>query len=151
MKKNRKLLSALALYIMLALALLLVTLFGAKLYQKITDSQHKNEQLRATLAYVQSRVAAADAENGVLVRTAPEGQALVLRQKNAGYEVCIYLYGGSLMEQTAPIGSGYTPDAAQKIADCTEFDVQLDGNLLTFTADGRTALASIRTGQEGKA
>jgi hypothetical protein len=151
MKQNNRLWSALALYAMLAAALLFIALLGAQLYQSVTASQQHNEKMRATLAYVQSRVAAADAENGVSLAEGPEGQALILKTSETKFEVRIYCYAGNLVEETAIAGNAFAPDKAQKIAACDSFSLAMPkSNLLSITADGCEALASLRTG-EGEA
>ncbi len=152
MKQNHRLWSALALYMMMAAALLMVALLGARLYRGVTDAQQANDQMRATLAYVQSRVAAADSADGVTLAEGPEGKAIQLATADSQFVVRIYLYQGSLVEETSLAGSGFAPDTAQTIAACGSFDAALtpDG-VLTVTADGRTAYAAVRSKEAGTA
>ncbi|MCI2046793.1 MAG: DUF4860 domain-containing protein [Faecalibacterium sp.] len=146
MKQNHRLWSALALYMMMAAALLMVALLGARLYRSVTDAQQENDRMRATLAYVQSRVAAADAADGVVLADGPEGKALQLATTDSQYVVRIYLYQGNLVEETALVGSSFAPSSAQTIAACTNFDVTFaQGGVLAVTADGRTAYAAVRS------
>ncbi len=153
MKQKDPALGALALYAMLTAALLLLALLGANLYAALTASRAKNEARRATLAYIQSRVAASDAAGGVRIGSGPEGDALILSVADSEYQVFIYCAGGRLMEQTSPAGSDFAPDSAQAVADCDSLTLAFaegagGGRVLSITADGGHALAALRSGEE---
>ena len=146
MRQKQSSLWALALYAMLVAALLLLAVFGAKLYAGLTASRRANERQRAALAYLQSRVAAADAAGAVSLGEGPEGQSLVLRMGDTGYETRIYLYEGSLVEEDVLTGSAGDPAEAQPIDECTQFSLawEADG-VLKITADEGSALAALRS------
>lgn len=151
MKHRDPALGALALYAMLTAALLVLALLGANLYSALTASRTRNENARATLAYIQARVQASDAAGGVQLRKGPEGDALALTVADSGYEVLIYCAEGELVEQTSPAGSDFAPDTAQPVASCSTLSLAWEGGgtrLLSVTADGRQALVALRSGEE---
>ncbi len=150
-RKGGKPVAFLALYAMLLAAALVLTASGARLYAALTESRAANQSLRGTAAYVQSRVQAADAAGGVSLGEGPEGDALLLREGDSGYETRIYLCDGALVEELAPAGSALDPAAAQRVCAAASFSVSLSGDgLLTITADGATALAALRSGGGGE-
>ncbi len=153
MKQKDPALGALALYAMLTAALLLLAFLGANLYASLTDGRAQDETRRATLAYIQSRVMAADAAQGVRVLDGPEGDALALAVDDSGYEVLIYCDAGRLWEQTSPAGSDFSTDAAQAIADCDSLALAwktgaTGAPVLEITANGANALVALRSGEE---
>ena len=89
---------------------------------------------------------AADAEGGVILGEGPEGDMLILREGDSGYETRIYCYQGELREELSRTGSALSPETAQTICGTETFSVarQDDGSLL-ITADGVRTAAALRS------
>jgi type II secretory pathway pseudopilin PulG len=150
MKQRNTALGALALYAMLAAALLVLALLGAGLYARLTAARAADEKARATLAYLQSRIQAADAAEGVVLRQGPEGDAVALRVEGSDYWVTIFCAQGSLYEQTGTADAALSPAEAQPVADCGTLEIAYSGEnpaVLVIRADGRQALAALRSGE----
>lgn len=133
------------LHALLLIAALVLTIFGTSIYGMVTGRQEENYALRSTLAYVQTRLAAADRADGVSVAEGPEGCALVLQEGESGYETRIYLFEGQLREELSRCGSPYEPSWANCLAPVESFSVTEEGGLLRIDIDGRQALAALRT------
>ncbi|MEA4966202.1 MAG: DUF4860 domain-containing protein [Oscillospiraceae bacterium] len=132
------------LYAMMLVAALLLTVCGARLYGAITERREETNLRRAGLAYAQSKIASADESGSVAVADGPEGDLLLLREGNSGYETRIYLYQGALREELSPAGSALAPDTAQTICAASSFSVT-GQTLLTITVDGVQALCCLRS------
>ena len=106
--------------------------------------------MRATLGYLVTRVRSSDAAGAVRVEEGPEGDMLILADRDSGYETRIYLYDGWLMEQLCAAGADTDPAAAQQVAQADSFSVQWARSaLLRLTVDGKTADAALRSAGGG--
>lgn len=133
------------LYAMILCAALLLTLFGATIYERISLRREENFALRSTLAYVQTRLAAADSVGGVKLGQGPEGAALLLPEGDSGYETRIYLSEGMLREELTLSGGPYNPDFANAVTEAESFEVKRSGSLLRISVNGRAAYAALRS------
>ena len=138
----------LVLYAMLIISLLILMMVGGQLFSHFTDNRNKNEDLRATLSYVQGKVSALDEAGGITITKGPGGDMLVLREGDSGYETRIFLNDGRLMELLAAVGSETVIEDAQVINDEDEFslEVQDEGRLLLIRSSGGEAYSAIRSG-----
>lgn len=141
---------SLALFALMLGCILWLTALGAGLYGRLAASSDANDQIRATLGYLVTRVRASDEVGAVSVREGPEGDMLVLADAASGYETRIYLSGGQLVEQLCAAGAATDPAAAQPVARAESFSIQwVRPALLRLAVDGRTADAALRSARGG--
>lgn len=142
--KERTPWTLLVLFAGIVAVLLALVALGSRGYGDAVARQTQNSAQRATLAYLATRVRAADAQNAVVLADGPEGTALVLRDitENAVYETRIYLYAGQLVEEYAAEGAAYNPQNSVGVADTDTFSAQLDGGMLQLqTGEGSVCVA----------
>ena len=97
----RKSSGALALMnLLLALALLVLALAGARLYGRTLDTRRENTRLRSAVGYIQSQVGAAGYSR-VALRQGPEGVMLCIPEGASDYETRIFAWEGQLYSQFA--------------------------------------------------
>ena len=97
----RKSSGALALMnLLLALALLVLALAGARLYGRTLDIRRENTRLRSAVGYIQSQVGAAGYSR-VALRQGPEGVMLCIPEGASDYETRIFAWEGQLYSQFA--------------------------------------------------
>lgn len=140
---------SLALFVLMLGCVLVLAIFGARVYRALTENQSRNNALRASLSYVAARLRAADQAQAVAVEAGPQGDALVLADagEDTGYETRIYVYDGQLMEEYAARDSGYDPANAQAVARTDTFTVTLDGGLVTVNTDQGRVSVYLHTGE----
>lgn len=143
---------SLVLFALMLGCILWLTALGAGLYGRLEASRSANEQTRAALGSLVTRVRSGDVAGAVRLDNGPEGDMLVLTDPDSGYEFRIYLAQGWLVEQFCAAGAATDPDAAQRLAQAQEFTAQWAGpSLLRLTVDGKTAEAALRSAEGGAA
>lgn len=143
---------SLVLFALMLGCILWLTALGAGLYGRLEASRSANEQTRAALGSLVTRVRSGDAAGAVRLDNGPEGDMLVLTDPDSGYEFRIYLAQGWLVEQFCAADAATDPDAAQRLAQAQEFTAQWAGpSLLRLTVDGKTAEAALRSAEGGAA
>ena len=143
---------SLALFALMLGCILWLTALGAGLYGQLAASRTANDQARATLRYLVTRVREADAAGAVTVRQEGEGEVLVLADADTGYETRIFLSEGWLVEQLCPAGAALDPAAAQPVAQAEAFSAQwARPGLLTLSAGGAEAQVALRSAEGGAA
>ena len=145
--KNRNASTFPILYALLLISALLLTVFGATVYEKITLRRDGNNALRSTLAYVQTRVQAADGAGDISVTESGEGSVLSLAEGDSGFVTRIYLSGGMLCEELNRAASPLTPELANALTAAESFSVEKEEGLLRITVDGHRALIALRAGE----
>lgn len=148
MRRERVPWSMLVLFAGIVAVLLALVAFGSRSYAAAEKSQNENSARRASLAYLVTRVRAADAQNAVALAEGPQGTALLLRDitPQGVYETRIYLYGGSLVEEYAAENTPYAPEAAQAVARTEHFSATLEHAVLTLQTDAGSACVALRAG-----
>lgn len=137
----------LLLYGELILALLVLTAVGAKLYGSTLAAKDAHSHQRLALSYVQSQ---AMGFTGDALQTAPgpQGDMLVLREADGGFETRIYVYEGNLCSEFSPVGSDCAPDSGQVICPLSRLTLRWDSpTLLHLDADGMQGDICSRGGQ----
>ena len=143
---------SLALFALMLGCILWLTALGAGLYGRLEASRSANEQGRAALGSLITRVRSGDAAGAVRLSSGPEGDMLVLTEQESGYEFRIYLADGWLVEQFCAADAATDPAAAQPLAPAQEFTAQWAAPaLLRLTVDGKTADAALRSAEGGAA
>lgn len=143
---------SLALFALMLGCILWLTALGAGLYGRLAASRSANEQTRAALSSLVTRVRSGDAAGAVRLDNGPEGDMLVLTDRDSGYEIRIYLADGWLVEQLCAADAATDPAAGQHLAPAQEFTAQwASPALLRLTVDGKTADAALRSAEGGAA
>lgn len=91
--------------LLLALALLVLALAGARLYGRTLDIRRENTRLRSAVGYIQSQVGAAGYSR-VALRQGPEGVMLCIPEGASDYETRIFAWEGQLYSQFCSKGRG---------------------------------------------
>ena len=143
---------SLALFALMLGCILWLTALGAGLYGQLEASRSANEQSRAALGSLVTRVRSGDAAGAVRLDEGPEGDMLVLTDPDSGYEFRIYLAEGWLVEQFCAATAATDPAAAQPLAPARKFTARWQSAaLLRLTVDGATADAALRSAEGGAA
>lgn len=143
---------SLALFALMLGCILWLTALGAGLYGRLEISRSANEQTRAALGSLVTRVRSCDAAGAVWLDCGPEGDMLVLSDRESGYQFRIYLADGWLVEQFCAADAVTDPTDAQRLAQAQEFTAQwASPSLLRLTVDGNTADAALRSAEGGAA
>lgn len=143
---------SLALFALMLGCILWLTALGAGLYGRLAASRAANDQVRASLGSLVTRVRASDVAGAVRVEDGPEGDMLVLADAAGGYEIRVYLSGGQLLEQLCAPGADPDPEAAQPLAPAREFSARwAQPSLLRLTVDGVSADVALRSAGGGAA
>ncbi len=140
---------SLALFVLMLGCVLILAVFGAQVYRALTETQSRNNAVRASLSYVAACLLAADEDRAVSVKPGPQGDALILADagQDTGYETRIYVYDGQLMEEYAEKQSDFDPASAQAVARTDTFTVMVDGPLVSVTTDQGTVRVYLHAGE----
>lgn len=131
--------------------LLIAIISGVTVYQRVADIQMKTSDERLAIQLIGNYVHANDSRGAVKVGQGPEGRSLVLLEKleSGNYETRIYLYNGSIVQEYALEGSGYTPAKAVELVKSKTFNFTYSKGLLSiYTDQGRSDIA-LRSEQGG--
>lgn len=134
-----------AMNLLLAAALLVLALAGAKLYGKTLDTRAENTRLRGAVGYIQSQTGGAGA-NRVTLRRGPEGAMLCIPQGDTDYETRIFAWEGQLCSQFVPKSAAVEPSEAAALCAVEDFSLTARGTLLEIHAAGKTGFAWCRGG-----
>lgn len=143
-----------ALFALLAVALLLAILAGTGVYRALRAADGASSDSRLSSGLIANAVHATDAVGSVSIGEGPEGAALVLTERldSGTYETRFYLHGGSIVQEYALADAPFDPDNALTVVRSDTFDVAYDASagLLTITTDqGTTSVALRSAGGEG--
>lgn len=143
---KNKIIGMLSLYSLLIVALLTVAYIGADLYRGLTASRASNENARGVLAYIQTKVQGADAQQAVRILESDYGDVLCLRIGETDFETRIFCSGGYLLEQTCDIKAECSDANAQIIASCTWIAIDApQDDLFCFETEWGTAWVSLKS------
>lgn len=158
-RKTTKLtgLLALTVFAIFAACILLVLLFGARVYRRQTDDGLHSYARRTVAQYLSTRVRQGDVAGGVRVEPFGEGQALVLTEVVEGEVLCtrIYCREGWLWELYTPAGSTPQPQDGQRLLPVAQLTFTLEHPRLTavFTdqrGEQEQLVWCLRAGEEGQ-
>ena len=149
-------LSVLLVFAIFGLSAVMLTLLGARAYQRIAGGMAENSDLRTALTYVANRVHAGDEAGAITVANRGETELLCLAETVDGedYLTCIYFYEGWLREFATIAGNtDFDLENGDKIAELAGFEMSLDGSLLSMQAEtsggeSRTLKTALRSGKE---
>lgn len=144
-------LSALVLFALFVVALLLALVAGVGAYSTIVSEGDEISDSRFSHGLILNSVLASDSFDSVQIGCGPEGDALVLvEQTLAGtFETRIYKYKGEILQEYTLAGNAYDPDGATKLLDSATLDFTLDGSLLKVSTDEGLTEVAIRAGIRG--
>ena len=131
-------LSVLLIFAAFGLSAMMLTLLGARAYQRIAAGMEEGRTLRSALSYVANRVHAGDEAGGVTVMTRDGIALLCLTETVDGddYLTCIYYYDGWLREFATVAGNtDFDLDGGDKIVALERFEISAEGRLLSFEAE----------------
>lgn len=140
------------LFTVFVIIFLLALAAGTSSYGSLTKLQSANDKRVMSIGPIVSAVRANDAKSSVRRSLdAPEGEALVLTQKNAEgtYETRIYLYEGNIVQEFALAGAAYTPKKATVLAPSSTFSFDYKDGLLTIVTDAGECKVALRSQQGG--
>ena len=137
-ERGRHATKALLLFLLLAFALaaLLTSLFGVRMYRSISEGSDANYALRASLTYVSGKVHALDSEGFLSTKNMGGTDVLVMAENIEGivYNTYIYLYDGRLCELYADESFEFDPAAGTALVEVASFTFAVEGDALRLTA-----------------
>lgn len=130
-------LSALLVFAVFALCVLLVLLFGAKVYRDLAARGEESFEARTAAQYVTMRVRQAES---VSVGDFGGCEALVIAEKIDGetYITRIYCYDGYIRELFCAENAALSPEDGEKILPAQSLQFSVTGNLLTVQLDAQS-------------
>ena len=114
---------------------LTLVVFGAGSYRGIVESREENNLDRASLAYITTVTKSAD-QGAISVGKGPEGDMLVIAEKDTGYETRVYLSDGALKEEYRDAEQKTAPDKASTIVKTDTFTIEDMGKGLLKVTTG---------------
>lgn len=104
---------------MFALTSLTLTLFGTRVYRRVTDSAAQNGDAQLALSYLSNRVRTFDAQGSVQLSQRDGLSVLCMYETLEGqrYETAIYATQGSLWERFASAETSFDPTDAERLVD----------------------------------
>lgn len=143
----------LLLFLLFAVAAMLLALFGAKIYEDTTADMEENSQIRSSLLYVANKLHAGDTAAGCGLTEIDGLPVLCIGEEHEGdfYVTCIYYYGGALREQFLLYSLPFDPAYGEEIVALSDFRMEpVAANKLKITAEcgdkERSLTVSLRTG-----
>lgn len=144
-EKRTKLTDLLALLVFVAFALcvLLVLLFGAKVYRGLVDRGEESFRSRTAAQYVTTRVRQAEC---VSVADFEGCQALVIPEKidGATYLTRVYCYDGYIRELFCGENAALSPEDGEKVLPGESLAFSIEDGLLTVQVEGQKLLLCLR-------
>lgn len=138
----------------LAVTGLLVTVFGAHIYENMINQSENSYETDTSLAYVREKIRQNDTREGIEV-TQREGQdVLAIKSSAEGYSFLTYIYfqDGSLKELYQLAGKNLPLSSGQTILSVSDFKMeQLSDTLFHFTAvdgDGKSSTLFVTVNRE---
>lgn len=125
---------------------------GVAMYQAVANNQLDTNAARMQSGLLASNIHANDEANSLGTSNGPEGRSLVLTKTDADggkYEMRLYLYKGSIVQEYSVAGAAYTPERAQPLLASSSFDFELYGNLLVIRTDQGATNIALRSYQGG--
>lgn len=134
-----------------ALCSLVLVIFGANIYNSISEQRTSSFQLTTPLSYTSSKVRAADGADSIRLEEKEGATALILTTIDGGEpcETWIYTYDNNLCEIYVGQGASFSlSDGSPILRDCS-LDYTLENGLLTMTStdsEGKTMEMTVAAG-----
>lgn len=141
----------LILFSFIVLFLLIMLLFGTRIYSTVNDSRVSSDTTRLGLSLIANSVRMNDTADAIGRGEGPEGPALVLTESlgSGTYETRIYAYQGKVVEEYATATSAYTPEKAREITRSELFDFEYADGLITIHTDTGSINIAFRSAKGG--
>lgn len=130
----------LLLYSLLILALLVLTVAGARLYRQALDAHAEQSRQRGALSYIQSQAALCQGQGQISLEDGPEGTMLCLNEPDSDFETRIYQYADTLRTEFSRQDQPVMPENSEVVCALDSLELHWENEkLLCITADGRQA------------
>lgn len=146
-EKRASSLMLLLLYSLLILALLVLTVAGARLYRQALSAHEEQSRQRGALSYIQSQASLCQGQGQIRLENGPEGDMLCLKEPDSVYETRIYQYENTLRTEFSRQDQPLMLENSEVVCplDTLELDWE-NRELLRVTADGRQAWVWVQGG-----
>jgi hypothetical protein len=136
-------LSALLTFTVFAVCILLVLLYGARVYGRLVQRGEESFRLRTATQYLYTRVQQAES---VSLTEFDGCEALTIKEQTDGvsYVTRVYCYDGYLRELFCPENAALRPEDGEKITPAAQLQMKLEAELLTIDLDGCRLLLQLR-------
>ena len=125
------------LWFIIIISLLAMTVIGARCYKLAVNEKNKNDHIRETLSYIQSR---ADSSGKVTLKKSADGDMLCFSEVDGAFETRIYVYKGMLVEELSRTDAPSVPERGQEICSVQSFETEaVNENTVLITVDGKCA------------
>ena len=100
-----------------AVASLLLTVIGLRVYRHVTDSASFNSESQMILSYISNKIRTFDATGSVVIGQRDGIALLSLRETLDAqpYETNIYAYDGAIWESFAAVGDTFDPENGERL------------------------------------
>jgi len=131
-----------------------LTLVGARVYRKVTDSAAQNSDSQITLSYLCNKLRAFDALDHVQLAEREGVQTLCLYETIDGerYETTIYAYQGAIWERFTLQSEPFEPDDGERLTSAESLDFSLlapdliQATIRMASGESRTLRIALRAG-----
>ncbi len=122
-----------------------VLLMAVNSYRSVVDSNLKDTDARAAMAYVREVVHKCDNGSGIDIGTIEGNSCLIIQDESGEYSRYIYAYDGYLRELLAKDDSGATAEFGDKILKVNSFDIAWlpEGNGLEANIEDNSGKAHV--------
>lgn len=126
---------------------------GASLYRSATTAQQHANELHLESGLLTNVIHGNDTAGAVSLANGPEGDALVLTRRLASgsYETRIYLYQGTVMQETSVAGRPFDPQGATALLDSNTLSFAVADRLVTITTDSGSFDVALRSAPDAPA
>lgn len=145
--------SALILFALFILALVMALVAGARAYSALVNNQSETNNQRLADNIVVNAIRSGDCFDGVSVADGPQGPALVLTEHTLGgvFENRFFLEAdGVLYQQYCLADAPFSSTSATPIVATDTFDFIIDGPLISLTTDQGHAWVTLRSAYSGE-
>lgn len=120
-----------------AIMSIFMVLLGSQMYRNTIHDTETNRRDRILSSYLRSMVRYGDQKGGVLVESFDGIDTITLRESfdEEAYVTRLYVYEGKLYEQFARERYDFEPDMGEEICAASSLHAELNGNLLTISAE----------------
>lgn len=134
------------LFILLAVAMFAMTLYGAISYQKNAASQKKNFARETITDYIAKKISHNDARGSVSIQSLGDGDALYLSDsaESGEYVTILYTYHGTLREIYTKPENTFSLDAGSSICEAKSLELKkISDHLIQCTVTSKDGKQSI--------
>lgn len=127
MSDMAEILFVIALFFLYTICAMLLSVMVANTYREGAERSEHNYNMRTSVLYMTEKIRQTNATEGISIRQAGEGDALVLEMSAEGeqYETWIYVEDGYLREVLLLKGVDIAPGIGQKIMPLSSLDLEL--------------------------